>query len=253
MLGSGYNTMKNAEDHRLRVVIADDEPLAQLRLSRCLEQAGCDVVAKFDDGMSLVAWLQNHSYPDALFVDVKMPGATGLEILAEFQERLPIVLVTSGSEFAVPAFDFAATDFLLKPVTPERLRKSLDRIQNILDGGHRSKPVPAISKIPVSAGKGTVLLELSKISHFELDEGQVWACASGSRFQTRWRSLAQAEEALPKVALVRLNRNIMVRPEAVRGLRVLQFGRRMILLADGKEYPASRRGSQALEAALGLN
>ena len=52
--------------------------------------------------------------------------------------------------------------------------------------------------------------------------------------------------------MVRLNRNIMVRPEAVRGLRVLNFGRRMILLADGKEYPASRRGSQALEAALGL-
>jgi DNA-binding LytR/AlgR family response regulator len=244
--------MAKAEDSRLRVVIADDEPLALLRLCRGLEQAGCEVTAKFQDGMSLVAWLQEHPFPDALFVDVKMPGATGLEILAEYQDRLPIVLVTSGSEFAVPAFDFAATDFLLKPVTPERLQKSLDRIHSIVAGPRQSKPVPTMSKIPVIAGKGTVLLEVNKISHFELEDGQVWACASGTRFLTKWRSLAQAEAALPKVTIVRLNRNVMVRPEAVRGLRVLQFGRRMILLSDGKEYAASRRGSQALESALGL-
>jgi two-component system, LytTR family, response regulator len=245
--------MKEAEDSKLRVVIADDEPLALLRLSRCLEQSGCEVAAKFQDGQSLVAWLQDHPYPDALFVDVKMPGATGLEILAEFQDRLPVVLVTSGSEFAVPAFDFAATDFLLKPITTERLQKSLDRIRNLASGQKKAKPTPNLSKIPVVAGKGTVLLEVGKISHFELEDGLVWACASGSRFQTKWRSLAQVETALPKVTMVRLNRNVMVRPEAVRGLRVLHFGRRMILLSDGKEYAASRHGSQALEAVLGLD
>ena len=162
------------------------------------------------------------------------------------------MLVTSGSEFAVPAFDFSATDFLLKPVSPERLLKALERIRNVLDLPGKSKPVPTVSKIAVIAGKGTVLLEVTKISHFELEDGQVWACASGSRFQTKWRSLAQAEAALPKITMVRLNRNVMVRPEAVRGLRVLHFGRRMILLSDGKEYAASRRGSQVLESVLGL-
>lgn len=245
--------MRKSGDDKLRVVIADDEPLALLRLSRCLEQVGCEVVAKFEDGLSLVTWLQSHPFPDALFVDVKMPGATGLEILAEYQDRLPVVLVTSGSEFAVPAFDFAATDFLLKPVTSERLGKALERIRTHLDGRRKPKSSSTIPKIPVVAGKGTVLLEVSKISHFELEDGQVWACANGSRFQTKWRSLAQAESALPAVPMVRLNRSVMVRPEAVRGLRVLHFGRRMILLTDGKEYAASRRGSQALESALGLD
>jgi two-component system, LytTR family, response regulator len=251
MLSLG-NEMKKTKAGKLRVVIADDEPLALLRLARGLEQADCEVVAKFQDGISLVSWLQENSFPDALFLDVKMPGATGLEILAEFQDRLPIVLVTSGSEFAVPAFDFAATDFLLKPVTPERLQKALDRIHVIIDGPKKTKSLPLVSKIPVIAGKGTVLLEVSKISHFELEGRQVWVWASGNRFETRWRSLAQTESALPKVSMVRLNRSIMVRPEAVRGLRVIQFGRRMVLLSDGKEYPASRRGSQALESVLGL-
>ena len=244
--------MRGSEDKRLQVAIADDEPLALLRLARGLEQAGCEVVAQFRDGFALVEWLRDHPFPDALFVDVKMPGATGLEILAEYQGRVPVVLVTSGSEYAVPAFDFSATDFLLKPVAPERLLKALERIRKGMDDSGRTRPIPAISKIPVIAGKGTVLLDVAKISHFELEDGQVWACASGSRFLTRWRSLAQAEAALPRLSVVRLNRNIMVRPEAVRGLRVMHFGRRMILLSDGKEYAASRRGSQALESALGL-
>src|SRR5512145_1032488 len=150
--------MKKAEESRLRVVIADDEPLALLRLARGLEQADCEVVEQFQDGASLVAWLQKNTFPDALFVDVKMPGATGLEILAEFQDRLPVVLVTSGSEFAVPAFDFSATDFLLKPVTPERLGKALERIRVLLENRRKPKSSSTIPKIPVIAGKGTVLL-----------------------------------------------------------------------------------------------
>ena len=245
--------MSQSSDRMLQVVIADDEPLALTRLARCLEQSDCKVVAQFQDGAALVAWLQEHPFPDALFVDVKMPGATGLEILAEYQGRLPIVLVTSGSEFAVPAFDFSATDFLLKPVTLERLQKALDRIRGTVDLHAQAKPVAAVTKIPVIAGKGMVLLDVAKISHFELEDGLVWTYAQGNRFQTKWRSLAQVEAALPRIPLVRLNRSIMVRPEAVRGLRVLNYGRRMILLGDGREYAASRRGSQALESALGLD
>lgn len=237
---------------RMRVAIADDEPLALARLTRLLEKAGCEVQGSFEDGMAMVEWLRNHPLPDCLFLDVRMPGATGLDILAEFQERLPIVMVTSSSEFAVPAFDFAATDFLLKPVDEARLAKSLARVA--------SRPVPrnaaqthaVPSKVAVLVGKGTVLLDFTKISHFDMEDGKVFACTPQERFVTRWRSLAQAEEALAGHPLIRLNRTLMVRPEAVRGLRVLPFGRRMVLLADGREYPASRKGSQDLQARLGI-
>jgi len=236
----------------MRVAIADDEPLALMRLARLLERAGCEVQAQFQDGMAMVDWLKGHPLPDCLFLDVKMPGATGLDILAEFQDRVPIVLVTSNAEFAVSAFDFAAADFLLKPVQEARLAKTLTRIQG---RAHRPDPVagpPHPAKIAVAAGKGTILLELAKISHFELEAGSVFACAPQGRFLTRWRSLVQAETALPQVVLVRLNRTIMVRPESVRGLRVLPFGRRLVMLSDGREYSASRKGSQDLEGRLGI-
>nr|WP_320132218.1 LytTR family DNA-binding domain-containing protein [uncultured Holophaga sp.] len=235
----------------MRVAIADDEPLALARLTRLLERAGCEVQARFQDGMAMVDWLRVHPMPDCLFLDVRMPGATGLDILAEFEEKVPIVMVTSNSEFAVSAFEFAATDFLLKPVDEARLAKTLARVgRSTLT---RVAVAPAVpSKVAVLAGKGTVLLELSKISHFEIVGTRVWACTAQEKLPTRWRSLAQAEGALPGHTLVRLNRTTLVRPESVRGLRVLPFGRRMVLLADGKEYVASRKGSQELQERLGL-
>ncbi len=239
-------------DSRIRVAIADDEPLALMRLARLLERGGCEVLAQFRDGMAMVDWLKDHPLPDCLFLDVKMPGATGLDILAEFQERVPIVLVTSNSEFAVSAFDFAAADFLLKPVEEARLAKTLERLRRRTLGRSALPALSTPTKIAVIAGKGTVLLELAKISHFEIEGGNVFVCASHGRFLTRWRSLMQVEAALPLLSLVRLNRTITVRPESVRGLRVLPYGRRMVLLADGQEYAASRKGSQDLAMRLGL-
>lgn len=236
----------------MNVVIANDEPLALMRLASCLEKAGCNVVAKFQDGLSLARWLGENSLPDALFLDVKMPGATGLEILAEYEDRIPVVLVTSAPEFAVSAFDFSATDFLLKPLSLERLEKALGRIRSRILGRESKLPVPAVQKIPVIAGKGTVLLDIPKITHFELENGEVWVWAAGSRFQTRWRTLLEVETALAELTMVRLNRNILVRPEAVRGLQTLDYGRRMVRLSDGREFVASRRGSHKLEAVLGL-
>lgn len=239
-------------DFRIRVAIADDEPLALMRLARLLERSGCEVLAQFKDGMAMVDWLKEHPLPDCLFLDVKMPGATGLDILAEFQDRVPIVLVTSNAEFAVSAFEFAAADFLLKPVEETRLAKTLDRLRCRIHGRGVLPHSSAPSKIAVIAGKGTVLLELAKISHFEIAGGNVFVCAAQGRFLTRWRSLAQAEAALPALPLIRLSRTIMARPESVRGLRVLPYGRRMVLLADGREYAASRKGSQELATHLGL-
>ncbi len=72
----------------LKVVLADDEPLALLRLDRCLARLGCEVLAKFAHGGDLVAWLQTHDMPDALFLDVQIPGASGLDILAEFSYQV---------------------------------------------------------------------------------------------------------------------------------------------------------------------
>lgn len=246
----------------LRVALADDEPLARKRLARTLESCGCEIVAEFEDGDSLHQWLDHHPAPDALFVDVRMPGTSGIEILADLGGRHAIVLVTACPEYAVPAFEFDALDFLVKPVSPERLTRCLNRIRE--RQGRGSAPIPsppppptlpaaaAPGRIPVRAGDGTILLETRKITHLELEDGVVWAWAGGTRMRTNWDSLADAEAGLEGTLLVRINRTVAVRPDAVRGLRTLPNGRRLVRLGDGTEVIASRRGTHALQAQLGL-
>ena len=106
----------------LRVLVAEDEPLARERLVRLLREGGCEILAELEDGASLVAWMAEHPDApiDALFLDIQMPGITGLEALAELKNPPLTVFVTAHPGYALQAFDAAAIDYVLKPVALAR-------------------------------------------------------------------------------------------------------------------------------------
>ncbi len=89
----------------LRVVLADDEPLARKRLARLLRAAGCEVLAELPSSEALLAWSQAGHRADALFLDIQMPGLTGLEVLAELEDPPPVVFVTAHVQYAIQAFE----------------------------------------------------------------------------------------------------------------------------------------------------
>ena len=125
--------MNQERPDNLRVVLAEDETLARLHLSRALSGLGCEILAEFRDGSSLITWLEaSVEPPDVLFLDIWMPGATGIQILKDVGRRIPVVLVTAHPEFAIQAFEFAALDFLVKPVHPDRLKVCLNRVRERL-------------------------------------------------------------------------------------------------------------------------
>jgi DNA-binding LytR/AlgR family response regulator len=239
----------------LRVVLAEDEPLARARLARLLRGAGCEVLAELEDGRALMTWLAGKPQVDALFLDIRMPGPSGLEVLAELPKGLPVVFVTSNADHAVAAFEHAAVDYLVKPVTPERLARTLERLQPGSVKAPDAAPPPAHPapfRFPVKAGDGKLLLDLRKVSFFEVVEQVVWALAGGKRCRTSWTSLSEVEAAFPQVEFMRLQRHLMIRPEAVIGLRTLSTGRRMVMLAEGVELEASRSAAHHLKERLGL-
>lgn len=238
----------------LRVALADDEPLARARLSRLLREAGCEVKAELEDGPSTLAWLQEPKDVDALFLDIQMPGATGLEVAAELADCRhcpPVVFVTAYSEHAVRAFEAAAVDYILKPVSADRLAKTLSRLK---EGGLRRPEGPAAApqRFPVRAGEGHVFLDLKRTSHFEVEEEVVWAWAGGSRHRTPWTTLAEVEAALPGAGLLRIQRHLLLRPEAVLGLRSLEGGRASVRVADGLDLEVSRSATPKIKELLGL-
>jgi len=243
----------------MRVLVAEDEPFNRKRLVRLLGEAGCQVVAELEDGPSVLEWLEKGGEADALFLDIQMPGLTGMDVVEDLPRSIPIVFVTAYAEHAVRAFEQAVVDYLLKPVTADRLEKTLQRLRALGDA-HRETPGPFEAapkpagpfRYPVKAGEGVIFLDLVRTTHFTFEDGVVWA-HSGERFRTLWKSLSEAETAMAGRGLVRGHRHLLLRPEAVVGVRPGEFGRLMVRLGGGQELEISRGASPALKKVLRLS
>ena len=139
----------------MRVLIADDEPLARERLRAMLAaQPGVEVVAEAGDGHAALHACAEH-HPDMILLDISMPGIDGLETarhLAEFDPRPVVVFCTAYDQHALSAFDAQAVDYLVKPVRPERLAAALERVRTFTAGR-----VPTATSEPDAARKRTHL------------------------------------------------------------------------------------------------
>ena len=123
-----------------RALIAEDEPLLAASLQAALASAwpGLQVLATAPNGLEALRLIEAER-PDVVFLDIRMPGLTGLEVAAELADRLDegapvpkLVFVTAYDEFAVKAFELAAVDYLLKPVSAGRLAKTVERLKDSL-------------------------------------------------------------------------------------------------------------------------
>src|ERR1700749_3270869 len=136
-----------AETHPLRVLIADDEPLAAERLQLLLARAeGAQLVGTASDGDSATS-LSAALHPDVLLLDIAMPGLDGIGVAKALAGQSPspaVVFVTAFDQFAVAAFEVEAVYYLMKPVGPELLQRALDRARSYLQ--HRdTQPTPGKS------------------------------------------------------------------------------------------------------------
>src|SRR5678816_846957 len=145
----------------IRELIVDDEPLARQRLEDLLRaEAGVEIVASVDNGEAAVDAVRS-LHPDIAFLDVQMPGKTGIDVVREVgPEAMPLtIFVTAYDRYALQAFDLAAVDYLVKPFDDERFEQAFQRARRyveleemgelrerllaVLDGGARSAPASA--------------------------------------------------------------------------------------------------------------
>ena len=233
---------------QLKALVVDDEPLARERLSRLLQEAGCTVAGELGDGVALLQWLKEPgrdlAEADVIFLDIQMPGLSGMEVLAEVADCPPVVFVTAYSSYAVRAFELAAVDYLLKPVFGDRLAKCLERLQDRLirplSPTELKTLLPPPIRFPIRAGDGEVYMELDLVTHFELESDHVWACRGQNRYLTRWISLAEVEQAFPEEGMLRIQRHQLLRPQTVKGTRPASVGRIKVLVAPKVELTVSR-------------
>ena len=119
----------------VRVLIVDDEPLARQRLEDLLRAtSGVEILGFADTGEAAIAAIRSLA-PDLVFLDVQMPGKTGLDVVREIgPKRMPAtVFVTAYDRYALQAFDAAALDYLVKPFDDERFEQAFERARQLID------------------------------------------------------------------------------------------------------------------------
>lgn len=243
----------------IRVAVVDDEPLARLALkTRLAQYAGFDLAAEYGNGDSAASGLAALK-PDLVFIDIDMPGKSGLEVLAALPrgERPMAILLTAYDSFALQAFELAALDYLLKPVDDERFEEALERAQRAFP--YRCADATAASATPaaewtrtftVRVGNRIVLVDSADVERIEADGDYATLYAHGKTWLVRERLQALALRLDPS-QFQRVHRSSIVRLDRVVELRALTNRDALLRLRDGTLLRASRTYMPALAQALG--
>lgn len=239
----------------LRVLIVDDEPLARAGVRARLDgHSDISVIGECGDGASALECLQTQS-PDLIFIDVEMPGLSGLDVLEALSpEQRPLtVLLTAYEQFALRAFELRALDYLLKPVDDERFADALERARDTLAlrrGELSGAPAPRhATRFEVRLGHRLRLVQASEIDWVEAQGDYAGLHANGQILLLR-ESLQRLASRLDPAQFVRVHRSTIVRLDRVTEMQALSNRDLLLRLRDGTVLRASRTYVDALRAAL---
>ena len=233
----------------LRILIADDEPLATERLQLLLARiGGVDLVGAASDGDSAVRMAEALN-PDAVLLDIAMPGLDGIDVARALARRRPspaVIFVTAFEQFAVAAFEVAAVDYLMKPIEPARLVSALDRARLHLKQRHEQETArdsadvsPFLEEFWASDRTGLVRIASRDIDRITAERDYM-RLHVGARSWLIHHSMAALEERLDPQIFVRLHRSAIVRREFIAGFSRNPSGRWIARLADHSEQPVGR-------------
>lgn len=228
----------------LRVLIVDDERPVRDELTYLLERDDrIASVSAADSGTEALRLLREHDV-DAVFLDIAMPGLSGLDlaaVLARFGTPPRIVFVTAHAEHAVDAFDLHAVDYLLKPVREERLREAVRRITDV------GATPPQDDTIAVELGGVTRLVARSTVVYVEA-QGDYSRLHTASGSHLVRLPISSLEERWRDTGFIRIHRSLLVSLRHVEEIR--EDDGRVAVIVDGRELQVSRRHTPALREQL---
>ena len=239
-----------------KCIVAEDESLlraalvAQLRIS----WPELEIVAECEDGGSALEAIAEHR-PDVAFLDIRMPGLTGLEVAAAATEASPatqVVFVTAYDQYAIDAFDQGAVDYLLKPISPERLAATVQRLQARIASGHADSSLLAallqrlstalprttaqapLAWITASVGQETRLIMVDDVAYFRADNKYTTVVTAAGEALVR-KPIRDLLEVLDPVHFKQIHRATIVNLRAIAGITRDDTGKGLIRLKTRPE------------------
>ena len=239
-------------DRTLRVVIVDDELLARQRIEDLLaKEPNVEIVGEARDGNEAVNIIRELR-PDLVFLDVQMPGRTGVEVAEELGAgALPATIFTTAYErFALKAFDVAAIDYLVKPFDDERFAQALARARKAIE----TRPAPKheyLERIPVES-RGQIRVVPVALIDYITASGPYAELHIGERTFAIREKMQTLEDKLDPALFFRIHRSAIVRLDRIDTLLHAAGGDYAVRLKDGTELSVSRSRREELEEKVGL-
>jgi two-component system LytT family response regulator len=255
----------------LRVLIADDERLARQRLEDLLRyENNVEIVGRTDNGLATIAAIRELE-PDIVFLDIQMPGKTGLEVVREIgPDDMPPVIFTTAYDHAVAAFDLAAIDYLIKPFDDERFEKAFRRARKMIELNQVSKlsdelrtllragtgqrgPAKSqyLERIAVEMRGQVRVVPVKQIDYMVASGPYAELFVGDKRYLIRER-MQTLEERLDPAKFFRIHRSAIVRLDLIETLIKNPGGDYGVQLKSGVKLKVSRSRFESLESLLGV-
>ncbi len=250
----------------IRALIVDDEPIARKVLREELEFINwVDIVDEAENGEIALLKISS-TKPDVVFLDIQMPGMDGFELIEHLNGgHLPvIVMVTAYDQHAIRAFDAGAVDYLLKPISQQRLGQALDRARKVFRDPAQAAErlaqlqelVPQaehrlsnIRKIVGKLGQEYFILNANEVFAFQADGEITWILTAKQRY-TATQNLRAIEARLNNSVFRRIHRNALVNLEQIRKMSMITSQRWLLTLNNGQEFVVSKRQAKNVRDVL---
>ncbi len=235
----------------IRILIVDDEQYAREEMAELLLELGeVEIVGSCSNAMEAIKAI-NQLRPEVLFLDIKMPVLNGFDLLSMLDEEVMpyVVFVTAFDEYALKAFEEKTLDYLLKPVDPERLVKTMEKVrssvaaQSIPDYG-----ITPIKRIPCVSGHKIKLIDPEIIEYVHSDISGVHVVTDQGSFFTEL-TLKVLEE---KVGLLHCHKQYLVNARMIDEIITLENSQAEIITRSGQKLPVSRRYLRKVKDAFSL-
>jgi two-component system LytT family response regulator len=244
----------------IRTLLVDDEELGLSTLRRALAAfPDFEIVGEAANGIEAIEVI-TELRPALVLLDIEMPGLSGFEVVQQLSAPPAIVFVTAYDEYAVRAFEANAMDYVLKPVQPERLERSLHRVRDRLAKApsdpvklmetvrERSGP---IRRLAARRGKRIVIVPLRDVIRIEIEDKLVFAFTASEHLLIE-KTISELETLLQSAGFLRISRGELVNLDSVRELMPWFSGTWRVKLSNGEERDVSRDRARQLKEAMGI-
>lgn len=244
---------------KITTVIVDDEPHAREAIRRALEKLDVfNIVAECENGLQAVKAV-NELRPATMFLDIQMPKLDGFDVLELLGDQAPyVVFVTAYDEFAVKAFEANAIDYLLKPLDPDRLQKSVDKLTERVAVGDNSENARIVAlvneekllqRVLVRDGSEVHVIAVRDICYMESANDYV-AIHTENATHIKLDRLNKLEEKLDPRQFCRIHRSYLLNINYLVGIETETKDTKAATLTTGKQLPISRKGYGNLKQLL---